>query len=35
MKETPEVVALYAGVAKVLDTRCPNGRRVGDCKHGV
>ncbi|MYB05922.1 MAG: GIY-YIG nuclease family protein [Gemmatimonadetes bacterium] len=35
MKETPEVAALYAGVAKVLDTLCPNGRRVGDCKHGV
>lgn len=35
MKETPEVVALYAGIAQVLDTKCPNGKRVGDCKHGV
>lgn len=35
MTETPEVIALYAGIAKVLNTMCSNGKRVGDCKHGV
>ncbi|MCY3546716.1 MAG: GIY-YIG nuclease family protein [Gammaproteobacteria bacterium] len=35
MKETPEVVALYSGIAQVLNTKCSNGKRVGDCKHGV
>ena len=35
MKETPEVAALYSGVAKVLDTLCSNGRRVGDVQHKV
>lgn len=31
----PEVVALYAGVARALDTPCSNGQKVGNCKHGV
>ena len=35
MKETPEVAALYAGISQIFDTKCPNGKRVGDCKHGV
>ena len=35
MKETEEVTALYAGVKRVMDTPCQNGRKVGDCKHGV
>ena len=35
MKETPEVAALYAGISQIVDTECPNGKRVGDCKHGV
>ena len=35
MKETEEVAALYAGVRRVLNTPCQNGRKVGDCKHGV
>ncbi len=35
MKETPEVVALYAGISEVLNTECANGMRVGDCRHGV
>ena len=34
-RETPEVTALYAGVSRVLNTRCPNGEMVGNCKHGV
>ena len=32
---TAEVEALYAGVRRILDTVCDNGRKVGDCKHGV
>lgn len=35
MTEAPEVVARYSGVKELLDTRCTNGARVGDCKHGV
>ncbi len=35
MKETPEVAALYAGISEVLNTKCANGKRVGDCQHGV
>jgi len=35
VRESAEVAALYAGIAKILGTECPNGRRVGDCKHGV
>lgn len=34
-RETPEVTALYDGVRRVLDTKCPNGKKVGDCKCGV
>lgn len=34
-RETPEVTALYDGVRRVLDTKCPNGKKVGDCKRGV
>ena len=30
-----EVVDLYQGVARVLDTECTNGRKAGDCKNGV
>lgn len=33
--ETLEVSQLYAGVKRLLDTTASNGRRVGDCKHGV
>ena len=35
MNETAEVQALYAGVERLLNVRCSNGQRVGDCKHGV
>lgn len=35
MTETAEVRALYAGVQRLLDAPCANGRKVGDCKHGV
>ena len=31
----PEVAALYAGVASLLDTTDSEGRRVGDCTRGV
>jgi len=34
-REPPEVTALYVGVRRVLDLRCPNGEKVGDCKCGV
>ena len=30
-----EVVDLYEGVARVLDTECTNDRKAGDCKNGV
>ena len=30
-----EVVDLYQGVARVLDTECNNDRKAGDCKNGV
>ena len=35
MNETPEVAALYAGITQIFDTKCSNGKRAGDCKHGV
>lgn len=35
MSETPEVAALYSGVTRALNTTCANGKRVGDCRHGV
>ena len=35
IRETDDVVALYEGVRRALDVRSSNGRRVGDCKHGV
>jgi len=31
----PEVQALYAGVARVLDLSDGSGRKVGDCTRGV
>lgn len=34
-RETEEVAALYTGVRDILDKKCENGRKVGDCKHGV
>ena len=34
-KETDEVKALYAGVQRILDMPSGDGRKVGDCKHGV
>ena len=33
--EPLEVSQLYAGVRRLLDTTTSDGRRVGDCKHGV
>ena len=30
-----EVEALYEGVGRALDTLSENGRKVGDCRHGV
>jgi hypothetical protein len=33
--ETLEVSQLYAGVKRLLDTTTSDGRKVGDCKHGV
>lgn len=33
--EPLEVSQLYAGVKRLLDTPTSDGRRVGDCKHGV
>ncbi len=35
VKETDDVAALYAGVQKILDCEDDQGRRIGDCKHGV
>lgn len=35
MKEPAQVRALYEGVRRVLDAPCADGRKVGDCKHGV
>ena len=35
MKETEEVATLYAGVKRVMEIPCQNGRKVGDCKYGV
>ncbi len=34
-KEPEEVIALYLGVKRALDTDYGDGRRVGDCKYGV
>lgn len=34
-RETREVADLYAGVKRVLDIACTNGRKIGDCKCGV
>ncbi len=34
-KEPEEVIALYEGVRKALDTDYGDGRRVGNCKYGV
>ena len=34
-KEPEEVTALYEGVTKALNTDYGDGRRVGDCQHGV
>ena len=31
----PSGDALYEGVAKVLDTVCENGRKIGDCQWGI
>ena len=33
--ESLEVSQLYAGVKRLLDATTSDGRRVGDCKHGV
>ena len=33
--EPPEVADLYAGVRRLLDLTTSNGRKAGDCKHGV
>lgn len=33
--EPPEVTALYEGVRRILDTPDEQGRRIGDCRHGV
>ena len=33
--EPLEVSQLYAGVKRVLDATTSDGRKVGDCKHGV
>lgn len=35
VRETQEVAALYEGVRAILDTLDDQGRKVGDCKHGV
>ena len=35
VRETEDVAALYQGVQRILDGEDGNGRRVGDCKHGV
>lgn len=34
-KEPPEVTALYEGVTSALNVDYGDGRRVGDCQHGV
>ena len=34
-KETEDVIALYSGVKRILDLPCLDGRKVGDCQHGV
>ena len=35
VRETDDVAALYEGVRRILDAGCGDGRRIGDCKHGV
>ena len=35
LKEPEEVKALYKGVTAALDTDNGDGRKVGNCKHGV
>ena len=34
-RETEEVQALYAGVARLMNSLDDDGRKIGDCKHGV
>jgi len=31
----PEVVALYEGVKRAMDSPAPNGQPIGNCQHGV
>lgn len=35
IRETEDVAALYTGVSRVLDQIDEEGRKIGDCKHGV
>ena len=35
VRETEDVAALYAGVRRVLNLQDHEGRRVGDCRHGI
>lgn len=35
VRETAEVAALYDGVRRILDMDCGDGRKIGDCQHGV
>ena len=35
VRETKEVAALYSGVRRILNLKDSEGRRVGDCRHGV
>lgn len=35
IRESSEVTALYEGVQRVLDRECSDGRKIGDCEHGI
>ena len=35
LRETDEVATLYAGVQRILDFEDNQGRRIGDCQHGI
>ena len=35
VRETEDVAALYAGVQRILDMEDAEGRKAGDCQHGV
>ena len=35
VRETSDVAALYEGVQRILDMDCGDGRKAGDCQHGI